>query len=495
MTYGDGQPWEMGLPNLNLHRLTGLAGCAYEPGSAALRADVAIWPLHAVPGKSKLSPRVEVRDTRTWQVLRYVPLAGPVMGVTLSPDGQRFVAALRRGPVDMYDVRSGRLLWSLSMGATCISGSFSADGSKIIAVGLDGAARVYDVSGPKPRRLRLFREALTAAVGPSGHLAYVQGQGVIRKYSLDGPAEYRRVDLPPNVYYGYFADTVGRRFAAYDGSDNSVGGEHVFVIDMTNPATRIAKLQLGLPIQALADGAPWAMLLVNRGPVGASNRLRIIDWAARKTMMEYDGGNLAATILRVFPDRSKIAAIDGSEARILDVASQSVVATLDMPAAANRVAISSDGNNVAVADENGWLGLWHYAGEWQRRWLVRAHPGVVRSVNFSKNGNRIVTAGVDAHARVWTSATGRELSDLTGHTLMVEDADFSPDGTRIVTGADDDTVRIWDPVSGGELCTLGPLAARVFKVRFTPDGASLVAFTDSGTLMIWPTTDPHASAK
>ncbi len=49
----------------------------------------------------------------------------------------------------------------------------------------------------------------------------------------------------------------------------------------------------------------------------------------------------------------------------------------------------------------------------------------------------------DNTAKVWDSATGKEIASLNGHTSSVWSAAFSPDGRRIVTASDDNTAKVW----------------------------------------------------
>jgi WD40 repeat protein len=62
-------------------------------------------------------------------------------------------------------------------------------------------------------------------------------------------------------------------------------------------------------------------------------------------------------------------------------------------------------------------------------------------VAFSPDGQRIVTGSVDQTAKVWDSASGKELLTLKGHGSVVRSVAFSPDGQRIVTGSKDRQLR------------------------------------------------------
>ena len=86
--------------------------------------------------------------------------------------------------------------------------------------------------------------------------------------------------------------------------------------------------------------------------------------------------------------------------------------------------------------------------------ILRGHEGVIKSVAFSPDGRTIVTASIDGTARVWDTATGREIAVLRGHEGIVTSAVYSFDGRTVVTASDDKTARIWDVATGREIAVL-----------------------------------------
>jgi WD40 repeat protein len=67
---------------------------------------------------------------------------------------------------------------------------------------------------------------------------------------------------------------------------------------------------------------------------------------------------------------------------------------------------------------------------------------------YSPDGTVVLTGSNDKKARLWDSATGRELRTFSGHAEAVVFGAFSPDGCKVLTGAMDETVRLWDTRSG-----------------------------------------------
>jgi WD40 repeat protein len=97
----------------------------------------------------------------------------------------------------------------------------------------------------------------------------------------------------------------------------------------------------------------------------------------------------------------------------------------------------------------------------------------VRSVAYSPNGRRIVSAGSDGTLRLWDAASGEPIgAPMTGHESGVASVAFSPDGRRIVSGGVDKTLRLWDATSGQAIGK--PMTGHT-------TGVSSVAFSRDGT--------------
>jgi WD40 repeat protein len=116
----------------------------------------------------------------------------------------------------------------------------------------------------------------------------------------------------------------------------------------------------------------------------------------------------------------------------------------------------------------------------------------VKSVSYSPDGNRLLTAGIDEFARVWDTNTGEELLTLGGHRGRVFWSAYSPDGRWLITADYAGVIRLWDPIDGRELGTLSGDGSRTFEAQFSPDGARLVIGHESGRAIVWSFPGPEA---
>ncbi|MBW4527747.1 MAG: caspase family protein [Phormidium tanganyikae FI6-MK23] len=118
---------------------------------------------------------------------------------------------------------------------------------------------------------------------------------------------------------------------------------------------------------------------------------------------------------------------------------------------------------------------------------LKGHSAVVASVAFSSDGQRIVSGSGDNTVRLWDARTGQAIGQpLKGHSSLVTSVAFSPDGQRIVSGSEDETVRLWDAKTGQAIRQ--PLkwhSAVVASVVFSPDGQRLVSGSGDNTMRLW----------
>src|SRR5262249_48694085 len=133
--------------------------------------------------------------------------------------------------------------------------------------------------------------------------------------------------------------------------------------------------------------------------------------------------------------------------------------------------------------------------------VLKGHDNPIVSARFSPDGRKVATASMDGTARVWDTATGKQLLRLEAPTCGFSFAALSPDGTRRLTAhtghvatfvrkpgggfgitsgrggevpRQDHAARIWDAETGKELTALrwpDAVIGGVGTAAFSPDGS------------------------
>ena len=77
----------------------------------------------------------------------------------------------------------------------------------------------------------------------------------------------------------------------------------------------------------------------------------------------------------------------------------------------------------------------------------------IQGITFSSDGRYLATASADHSARVWDTASGREVARLF-HEGSVKAVVFSPDDRYVTTASTDHAARVWETRNGMEMARL-----------------------------------------
>jgi len=144
------------------------------------------------------------------------------------------------------------------------------------------------------------------------------------------------------------------------------------------------------------------------------------------------------------------------------------------------------GNNLAVGCESGVVQVW--APSRRRRIMqLPAHEEDTRITALCTLGDRLVSAGEDDTARIWSLSARRQVHALIGHTDTV--TGLCAVGSRhVATCSNDSTVRVWDAGSGNCVKVLTEHTGPVVGVC-SVDG-KLVSGSADGNIIVWDLQKP-----
>ncbi len=109
----------------------------------------------------------------------------------------------------------------------------------------------------------------------------------------------------------------------------------------------------------------------------------------------------------------------------------------------------------------------------------------LRTVRWSPDSTRLVTASVNGTARIWEARSGQTTGEPLQHTGPLTYAEFSSDGRWVATASEDGTARIWSATNGQPASSPLKHSGVVRRARFSPDGNLLVTASVDRTVRFW----------
>jgi WD40 repeat protein len=159
--------------------------------------------------------------------------------------------------------------------------------------------------------------------------------------------------------------------------------------------------------------------------------------------------------------------------------------TVSTAAVPYRLAVSPDGNWIALGMANGNLQIWAANGQNQR--ALTGHTDTVGAVAFAPNSQTLVSASLDHTTKVWSVANGALLNSFTDSTDAMNTVAVAPQGRFLVSSGSQVYLRL---LATGQ--TLQSRAGNTFAI--SADG-ELLATHDGQQLYLYafPSLDPIAS--
>lgn len=146
--------------------------------------------------------------------------------------------------------------------------------------------------------------------------------------------------------------------------------------------------------------------------------------------------------------------------------------------------ISPDGVSIAGGSGDATTCLWQIDNAGAEDQCLRGHTVAVHQVSFSRDGKRLLTAGLDGTVRIWNVATGtQERCFRIG--APVNSAMWSPGETTILVGRNDKLVQLLNAETGEKIKLLSGHTDAVMCVCFLPDGKRAISAGHDATMRLW----------
>ncbi|MEM7531224.1 MAG: hypothetical protein AAF639_03535 [Chloroflexota bacterium] len=191
---------------------------------------------------------------------------------------------------------------------------------------------------------------------------------------------------------------------------------------------------------------------------------------------------------RFSPSGNQIAGGNSNRIQLWDAKSGEAVAHLDGHSCrVNSVEFTPDGEKIISGSSDGTIRVWK-AHSSEKAIRLSKPVGTVIWVEFSPDGERILICG-GAHSGVQIRDTyhGELITILDSDISGILSAGFSPDGNQLVTGDYNGKIAIWDAYTGKKLKEFSGHSRAVNAIKFRPDGNWLVSSGDDQTVKLWNT--------
>ncbi|HSK03808.1 MAG TPA: protein kinase [Kofleriaceae bacterium] len=308
------------------------------------------------------------------------------------------------------------------------------DGQTVVTYVRDGTVLAYDLRTGAARKLGRARAMPTAiAMSPDGrYVATTDRTGEVVVWPLDG--------APPRVLVEG-ARVVSRK--AESKIKLSPDGERVLVL-REDEAPVVYRLAGGAPAPIGPAAAGWIAVADrdwSRQVVGeALDEVVVLEGAARRPLAK-----TAKPIRRLVmsPRGDTVLIHDGEAIWLVPFAGGPLRRLADLDGELAQAVWSPDEGTIALGAKGGKIldvRLVDVATGAVRD--LRGHTDANYSIEWSRDGRRLLTASDDTTARVWTVADGSSIV-LRGHDDDVFRARFSLDERLVVTASFDGSVRVW----------------------------------------------------
>lgn len=221
---------------------------------------------------------------------------------------------------------------------------------------------------------------------------------------------------------------------------------------------------------------------------GRDGTVRLLDPRTGAVIRAFAPHRLQVYGVAFSRDGRKLASTsDDKTARIYDVQTGRVQATLEHPSGVWNASFSHDDTHLITAADDGTVHVFDLASN-KRIASWQAHNGPAHAVDAAPSGDIVSIGEGDRRVLVWSPSGERRQITVLAHRSGASgwDAQFSPDGRYLLTASSDSKARLWDVAHNyRSRCTLDKHEGGIYTARFSPDGRLIVTASADGTAKLW----------
>ncbi|HET8911379.1 MAG TPA: NB-ARC domain-containing protein [Ktedonobacteraceae bacterium] len=411
-----------------------------------------------------------------------------VRALSFSPDGRTLATGSWDGSIKLWDSERGILLWShwFTDNIECLA--FSPNGSLLASGGDDAVVQIWDT------RTGALLQTLLGHTGPLFALAWNPDGSLLASAGLDGAIRlwkypFEQPEKLVQKLVGHTNWVIGLAFSP-DGTQLASGSW-----DATVRLWNIESLHLQQTL------------------IGDTERLRAVAWSPDgrlvascgfdHTIWLWDVGRSYQTGLHghsggvyslAFTPNSR-SLLSGSEDGTLRMwnleRGQCIHILQGYAVSLFDIAWSPDGKSIASAGSNALVTIWEGEGLNSLRRLS-GHRSLVYGVGWSPDGKLLASSGLDNTVCLWDAATGeiqRLFQDPDHLNTLFYGLAWSPDGSQLAVSSYYHGLQVWNVTTGTRSWKSREQLTRIRRVVWSPDGMQLASCGDDGSVCLWKASD------
>lgn len=445
----------------------------------------------------------------------------------LNASGSQILTSSLEGDAAVSSTGSGDTVFAIDHGRVVVNqGVFAPDGDVLASASQDGVLKLSEMKSGQPVAVyRHYRPFTALTFDSSGRRLLATSYNDVFLFYIGDDLKLSLVTTvshPRRVTSARFSGD-GRRLAvaSKDGhvSVRSAETGEVILPDLIHESEPLA-----------VDFSPDGRVVVT----GQDNG-RISFWNAKTGQrQEVIYSNQPISLTQFSANAGSLLTLSpGNMATLWSPKTGKPVLTAKLEGGVRNIALSGNGNLMAVGSGHGNVELWQIPSDGpladfdfgdepavslafdpDDRWLLIAleqghlrlvslnslttvaefeHPGRIGIASFSSDGQHLVTTSSNGTARLWQVETGQLIAELKHEVWReVQYAEFNDTGSSVVTCGDDDTVRLWRSDDGHPL--------QVFHhdddashCTFSSDGSKIASSSWDGSVRLWSLAQPESS--
>ncbi|HYT44823.1 MAG TPA: CHAT domain-containing protein, partial [Methylomirabilota bacterium] len=154
----------------------------------------------------------------------------------------------------------------------------------------------------------------------------------------------------------------------------------------------------------------------------------------------------------------------------------------------NSVAWSPDGQRIASASDDRTVQIWEWNTNSVDNNPYTGHAGAVNAVAWSPDGQRIASASDDRTVQIWEANNKNIDFKYKEHTQKVTSVAWAPNGNYIASASADGTVQVFNSTTGEKIYVYPGHHGTVNAVAWSPDSKYIVSGGVDGTAQVWEAT-------